>query len=184
MFESAIAAILSGGATGLLGSVFGQIGDYFKTKEETKREAQRQAHEREQRKLDLEQTRMEIEGRARIAETEADRARDVAAYAALTESFGADRATYATGDRARNSAWFIAVDVFRGFTRPGVTWYMAGLQTYMFVAFVAAIGGLSAALTHAELAGIVRDIVNTVLFTGTTCTLWWFGSRGKSEARK
>ena len=183
MFESALMSILGGGATGLLGAVFGHITDYFKAKLAAQQEAARLANQLEQRKLDLQQTQMEIDGRLKVAQTEAEPAQQLAAFKALSDSYNSDAARYATGDQAKNSPWFIFVDVARGLTRPGVTWYMAALVTYMFVRFVHLAGGLDQAMSHDQLIGIIGQIVNTVLYIATTCTLWWFGSRGKSPGR-
>lgn len=183
MFESALISIVSGGATGLLGAVFGHVTDYYKAKLSAKQEEARLAHQLEQRKLDLQQTRMEIDGRLKVSQTEAETAQQLAAWKSLSDSYSNDAARYATGDQARGNGWFIVVDVIRGLTRPGVTWYMAALVTYMFVRFVQLAGGIEQAVSREQMLAIVSQIVDTVLYMATTCTLWWFGARGKSAGR-
>lgn len=183
MFESALMSIVSGGATGLLGAAFGHITDYYKAKLAAKQEAARLENQLERRKLDLQRAQMEIDGALRVSQTEGETAQRLAAWKGLSDSYDSDAARYATGDPAKSSGWFILVDVVRGLTRPGVTWYMAALVTYMFVRFVQLVGGLEQAVSHEQMLAIVSQIVNSVLYIATTCTLWWFGVRGKSPGR-
>ncbi len=184
MFEGILTSIIGGGATGLLGAIGSHVFDYFKTKELGKQQEAKFAHDQEMRKIDIEVTRLEIEGRAKIANIEADASKEVAEINVMGQSYGHDKAAYATGATAANSKWFLFVDWFRGITRPGVTWYMAGLVTWMFYAFIEALGGIKAALDATTIAEIVKQIVYTVLYVSTACTLWWFGVRPASKGNK
>lgn len=158
MLES-VMAILSGGATGLLGTAISAAAEYA-------RERQRHAHEVELRRLELEMVSAEAASAERIAAIERETETAKADAAALEASYQAATARMSRG----RSRWLVAVDVARGLTRPVLTW--------VFVALVGAMY-FSAAAT-----GSVREqIVETVLYLATTCVLWWFGARHLGRRR-
>ncbi len=160
LFGDALLAILSGGATGLLGTGLSFITGYFQ-----KRQAHR--HEVELRRLDMEIVRIESAGFERVAEIEAEGARDQAAWKALEESYHeAARRWSSPGD-----GWLMLfVDFCRGMTRPGLTWTFVGLTGAIYFTVAA------------DDANMRVQIVNTVLYLTTTTVLWWFGARQLAKA--
>ena len=160
-------AATSGGILGLIGT---GVHAFVRVKEI--REKNR--HELEMRRLDLEEiereaelrmreTEIQLAGQERLATIEADAARDVADVEALKAAYQADRATY--GIRF--------VDAIRGLMRPTITVYTLVLMTW--------IGWLlykSQGETIPQAAALWSDIVNAIIMLTTTAVTWWFGSRG------
>lgn len=153
MFEL-LANVLTGGATGLLGTVISHVFSYVKEKQKNE---QTLSILREEREL----LKMEIEGRERVAHIEAESVKDVAESNAFSASFDADEARYS----ADGSHWLVMVDVVRGLIRP--------ILTLGLIIFVAIIWGTS------DDPLIDKQIVTTVLYVCTAAVLWWFGTRVK-----
>ena len=160
MLESII-GILTGGATGLLGTLITFGVDFFKRKQEHK-------HEIELRRVDLEISRAESESAERIAAAEAESEESGRAWRALEASYRASTTRWSRGD----SKWLVLVDVIRGLTRPALTWGFVFLTgcIYFFLS---------------EIDGPIRvRIIETVLYLTTTCVTWWFGARQVAKVAK
>lgn len=156
----ALLAILTGGATGLLGTALSFGVDYF-------RDRQRHAQELELRRLDMEIAQAEAASAERAAAVEAESERERAAWSALEASYREAARRWSRGD----SGWLVFVDVVRGLTRPAGAW-----------AFFA-ITGLIYFTLGAEDAGLRGRIVDTVLYLTTTAWLWWYGARQLAKQR-
>jgi hypothetical protein len=155
MFEF-IGSVLTGGATGLLGTAISHVFSYFKDKQKNQHTLAIMREERETIK-------MEIEGRERVASIEAESAKDIAESKVFAASMNADKARYSSGE----SQWLVMVDVVRGLIRPVLT---IGL-----VIFVGIIWATS------DNPAIDNQIVTTVLYVCTAAVLWWFGTRVKQQ---
>ncbi len=153
MFD-ALLSILTGGATGLLGTGLSFVADYFQTR-------QRHAQEMDLRRLDLQIAQTEAASAEKVAAIEAEAERDQAEWSALEASYKEAAKRWSRGD----SRWIVFVDVVRGLTRPWLTNFFVFLTGAIY--FTLAAG-------DASLRG---RIVETVLYLATTCVLWWFGSR-------
>ncbi len=149
-----IASLLTGGATGLIGSVLSGGVEYFK---------QRQKNAHELLLMDAERKTLELEiaGSERVAIIEGETKQQIEESRLLATSIRADKATYSHG----NSPWLVLVDVVRGLTRPVLT---AFLGVFMMVLWFST-----------EDAAIHSQISATVLYIATTCFFWWFGTRVK-----
>ena len=158
MLESVL-AVLTGGATGLLGTAFSFAADYFK-------ERQRHAQEVALRHIDLEITRSEAASAERVAAVEAESVSERAQWSALEASYRNAGARWSRGD----SGWLVAVDVVRGLTRPVLTWIFVGLTGALY-------WSIADSVVIAEEMAMRARIVDTVLYLATTCVLWWFGAR-------
>ena len=161
---SAGAAILSGGATGLLGTAISAVADYFQGRAEHKREI-------ELRRLDIEHAKAEADSAERVAAVEAEGRRDAAEWDAMTASY---REAGQRWSRPGDGGLLQLVDFVRGMTRPLLTW---GL-----VALVGAIYFLLGAVDVAA-ADLRPRIVDTVLYLATAAVLWWFGQRQIEKRR-
>lgn len=151
MFEALI-GIVSGGATGLLGTLVSFGAQYF---------ARRQAHQQEVelRRLDLELAETEGRTAERKAAIEAESQEGTAAWKAMEKSLEGQGERWSRG----GSRWLVLVDVIRGLTRPVGAW--------MFL-------GIAAAIYFSTSDEEVRTaIVSTVLYLMTAAWLWWFGAR-------
>ena len=142
-------AIFTGGATGLLGTAI-SIG----TKIVTTR--QQNAHELKLRAIDMEMVKLEAATVDRQAEAEAE----IAEAQALRESY---REAAARWSRPDDGMAMKAIDVVRGLTRPGLTWYFVILLTVIY-------------FTVATIA-LRETMITVLLYLTTTCVLWWFGAR-------
>ena len=151
MFDG-IAAILSGGATGLLGTVLSFGVEYFQRR-------QRHRHELELRRIDREIAESEAAAAAHVAAIEAESEESGRAWAALEASHQSSTVRWSDGD----SPWLVVVDVVRGLTRPFLTW-----------TFLALTGAIYFTLGDWSLR---EGIIDTVLYLTSTCVLWWFGAR-------
>ncbi|WP_461210397.1 hypothetical protein [Desulfocurvus sp. DL9XJH121] len=173
-------SIVSGGATGLLGSLLKGVGDWFRRRQEM-------AHEREMRKLDMEMMDKEWEYRDRAAEREGEVRLQESADALQAASYEHDRATYSSGFKVRltfNRVMLVLVDVVRGLTRPALTAFMLWLvwDTRCEVHAALQAAGLER-IDVAAAMDLQKRIVCTILYLGTLCVTWWFGDRGRGGSK-
>jgi hypothetical protein len=174
MFEvitSGIGSILGGGITGLVGA---GLTAYT----EIKKQESLFKHDENMAELDQAMTKLEIQGRLKIAETESQALQEIATSDVLQKSFEADRAQYATGRTAANSKWFIWVDVIRGLVRPTLTIYMMLVITLIYLQVINLVGGIEG-MSANQATGMLAGIIDSLLYITTTIVLWWFGSRTK-----
>jgi hypothetical protein len=170
---NALGAIVSGGATGLLGALVTTWGELAKVKEINR-------HEETMRRQDHEIAKTEAEGKLAIAKTEGEAAIGVAEAQTLSASYQHDRATYATGELTPRQRWLmVLVDFARGMIRPGETLYFTGLLTYLTFVAVSLLARLSPEQLEATAADLVSQVFLVVLYLTTTVILWWFGARQK-----
>lgn len=148
-----VAAIISGGATGLLGTVLTGVLDIFKHKQKMKEDQARWAHELATMKYESESKRAEmlIEQETKFEEVAGD---------VQKASYQEAMARWSAGQ----SGWLIFLDVARGLMRPIMT-------TYMFV-FVTAIYFTT---TDSQ---FEADLLNAAVYLWITSATWWFGIRG------
>lgn len=175
----AVGAILSGGATGLLGAAASRILD-FKT------EKMRLEHDLKVKQEDRELLRLEYDLKLRITDREVEGQIAVASQQAMAEMAKADAtalvASHSSDKRAwsdRANSWvFLLVDGARGLIRPAATVYYAAVMTY--VAYV--LGELMQNINlEADLiVGLYKEVILMLLYLGAATTLWWFGARPKA----
>ena len=151
--------VVSGGATGLLGTAISGLLGLFKAKQDLKREIAL-------RRLDIELAQAEGASAERVAALDLEARKAEAEFEALTASYReAARRWSKPGDH-----WAIIwVDVLRGATRPGLTWLHAAL-----------VAGIFFALFLAETVAVhplQKLIVHAVLFVYVSASVWWFGGR-------
>lgn len=149
-----IASLLTGGATGLLGSLFTGVLEFFKQRQKNEHDLALMMEERKTLEL-------EIQGRERVAVIEGETAQQIEDSRLLAASIRSDKATYSDG----TSNWLVVVDVVRGLTRPVLT---AFLGVFMMVLWFST-----------DDAKLQDQITSTVLYIATTCYFWWFGTRVK-----
>lgn len=173
-----ISGVLSGGATGLLGVLLQR---WFDLKSKDKDIILlRLQHEQAVALATLEYDR--AVRRAEADEYKADRELDAAEASAdsksLVASYENDQATYldksAQGSKFAIIA-FTVVDTIRGLVRPLLTVYLVVLATFMFI-WAKDMAG-SAAFTPDQAMNLVGQVVATLLYLTTACSLWWFGGR-------
>lgn len=157
-------SVLTGGATGLLGTMVSGAIDFFQSRAEHKREV-------DLRRLDIELARTEAGAAEKVAAIEAEASTDRAELGAMEASY---REASSRMSRAGDGFLMKLVDFVRGMTRPVLTW---GL--------VALVGAIYFTLGAGDLApeSIKPRIIETVLYLTTAAVLWWFGQRQIEKRR-
>jgi hypothetical protein len=150
-----VMAILSGGATGLLGVIAQRLFDHWKIKQENDRLLMIHKH-------DLDKLAAET---AHMKEEWAQRGK----MAGFMKGFG----------------WMtmVLLDTARGIVRPGLTLYLCWIATKMYDQSRAALAIVGESET-VLIATVHAQIVYTMLYLFTTCVLWWFGTRNKQKPPK
>ena len=158
------ASVLTGGATGLLGTALSAVVDIFQSR-------QRHRQELDLRRLDIELAKVEAEGAATHAAIEAQATRERAEWGAMEASY---REAARRWSRPGEGWAMQLVDVVRGLTRPALTWSLFAL-----------VGAIYFLLGTSDLAALsLRPrIVETVLYLFTAAMLWWFGARQIEKRR-
>ena len=154
-----IMAVVSGGATGIFGTIVSAGTEYFQAR-------QRHAHEIELRRVEMEMMRAEAASAERVAAIERESEQMRAEHAALEASYRAATTRMSTGD----SRWLVAVDVIRGLTRPVLTLLLVAMAGVIY-------------FTLSPQSGLEGQIIDTVLYLATTTVLWWFGARHVGRRR-
>ena len=157
-------SVLTGGATGLLGTIISGGIDFFQAR-------QKHGQELDLRRLDIELAKSEAAGAEKVAAIEAEGRGDQAAWEAMEASY---REASSRMSRAGDGFLMKLVDFVRGMTRPVLTWCLLGLVGAIYF------------LLGAEDLAIVElrpRIVETVLYLATASVLWWFGSRQIEKRR-
>lgn len=175
-------AILSGGATGLLGIVAQRVFDHWKQKQELDKLQAQHAHEQAMRRIDVELMREEWAQRVKVAEVEGETKREVADAQAFAASFAAEPQRYSEGVTPGRVGGLLLVlaDVLRGIVRPGLTVYLAWISTAIYLQSVKTLALINAPLEQQLLVRLHEQIVLTLLYLFVTCVLWWFGTRNKA----
>lgn len=179
-------AIVSGGATGLLGIVFQRVFDHWKQKQELDKLKVQHAHELAMKRADAEIMKEEYAQRVKLAEVEGETARQVADSQAFAASFATEPQRYSEGVKPGRIGGFllILVDCLRAVVRPGLTIYLAWIATAMYLQSVEILMRVNPSAHTASLLKLHEQIVLTLLYLFTTCVLWWFGTRNKQPQPK
>ncbi len=151
--------VLSGGVTGLIGTVISGGMKFFENK-------QKHGHELAIMDMEIKQMHVEAEIAKDVAELEMEGKDRQAAWSALEASYKESTSRMSTGD----SQWLVMVDVVRGLMRPVITLgLLLGIGVIYFT--------VGADTTLPDGTPMTVNIIQTVLFVGTTAVLWWFGTR-------
>lgn len=177
---SGLLAIVSGGATGLLGVVAQRLFDHWKLKQENDRLRLIHEHERGMKKLDAEIMMQEWSQRIKVAQEEGETKRDVAESEAFAVSLQSEPKRYSEGVKVGRWGGMLLVlaDVVRAVVRPGLTIYLAWISTELYRASEEIMK--QAGVHISTLAALHNQIVLTLLYLFVTCVTWWFGTRNKA----
>ena len=154
MLDSVL-ALLSGGATGIIGTVATGVFEHLGQR-------RRDAQELQLRRLDIEMMGVEAAAAERQAVLAMESAEIQAESVAMQASY---REAGKRWSSVGEGGWIVAVDVVRGLTRPVLT---AGL--------VVLTGAIYYSTTPDE-AAIRERIIATVLYGMSAALVWWFGDR-------
>lgn len=159
-------ATLTGGITGLVGTVFTGWMTF-------KEKAADRAHQVVMRNLDMEERKIEADLAIKHVNAENEGKIALAEMGAFSASFGSDRATYSVGS---DSTMLLFVDAVRGLMRPILTMVLVVITGWLTFEVVESLGGWGS--VKADYARTILDgMINTLLFCTATAVTWWFGSR-------
>lgn len=187
LITGGIAAVASGGITGLLGIGLQRAFDWLARREDRKAQESRQAHEVNMLRANAEVQAQEWAARTRMAETEAAGRQAVAEQEAFAASFRLEPERYAEGGRPKGwigaAGWLLMVliDFIRGFVRPGLTVYLCAITTLIYFEARDILDRYGMVIPADMAFDLVKQIILTILYLTTTCVLWWFGTRNPSR---
>lgn len=197
---SALMAILSGGATGLLGIGLQKFFEFLNKKQEL--ELVKVNNAQALALADKETERVKIAGATQVAVADRDlaartevahsdqAAREAEADATIREaSYKNDRSSYLTGAVLRSKSRFVMwsmaiVDGFRGLIRPALTAYLVWEVRKMRLDMQAMLDKYGQMLPIATVQDLTTQITVTTLYLATTAVVWWFGTRNPSPVKK
>ena len=157
----AILSLVTGGATGLIGTALSGVMKYFTNKQE-------QSHELKVMEMELKHMDKEAEVALKIEERKQEGAEAQAAWAGLEASYREAGQRWSTG----NSGWIVFVDVVRGLMRPVLTLCLVMLMGVIYF------------MLGPDAPTMQGQIINTILYLATSAVLWWFGSRMSDTNKK
>lgn len=172
-----LGSVFSGGATGIIGVIAQRFADYKNKQLDMALEKQRGENELAKRKADAEIMAQEWAGRTKVAQTEGDTAKDVAASQAFAASLLKEPERYSNaGTVTPAQNWLLVLlDVLRGSVRPLLTIYLCVLTTYIWYQVRQQLS--TEDLDSTAVLAIWGKVVDNVLYVWTACTLWWYGTR-------
>ena len=152
MFEL-IATVVSGGATGIVGSIVGGVFKWLDRREERREAADRRVHEIKLQEMQIQVRAAETESELAIIQAESSRDQLMASYA---------------HDSAAGPArpWVAAV---LRLVRPTLTFVLIGLTAAIY--FTLDTDGVVDGLA------LKAYIINIIVYTTSAAVLWWFGDR-------
>lgn len=156
-----ILALLSGGATGIIGSVVGKVFGFLGKREERKIKVIDHAHIEKMQELNISARGRELEGELAIVDVDAMKS-------IRAESYRHDASYGKTGP--------IMSAVLR-MVRPVLTFGILGVMTWIFF-------DLDPADTLVDANKLKAQIVNAVVYLATSSVTWWFGDRAPDWLRK
>ena len=149
-----LATVLSGGATGIIGSVFGGVFKWLDRREEAKEAAAQRAHELALQDLQIKAHSAETEQELLIIQSESDQQRVLASYE--------------LGRGVPTALWASNV---KSMVRPTLTFVLILLTAciYFTLEVDAVVDGFA----------LKAYIINTIVYTTSAAVLWWFGDRAR-----
>ena len=179
-----VLSIFGGGVTGLLGAALTRYGDYKNKQLEMQFQESRQSHEIELRKEDAKMLKLEWDSREKIALVEAESREDVAKSNSFQTALTSEPRQYANVGKFTKTQNLIMVilDFIRGVIRPGLTLYLCGITTAVYLQA----GDIIKAQPIPVQSSIdmYSQISGTILYLTTTCILFWFGIRNQDKNKK
>lgn len=172
-----IESLLAGGLTGVIGSLFSNIFDFLKLRQNAKLEI-------EKKKLDIQAMDKEYQYALEMSSKQLDASVDMASLDTMGKSYEHDQASYSAGLPV--SGWGIhaltLVDVIRGLVRPIMTGVLLAVlyDTRMEVEAVIEAVGVEKMDVYQALI-LYSRIVDSIIFMAVSAGLWWFGTRSKKE---
>lgn len=165
---------VSGGVTGLIGTVFSGVMMW-------RENADKRKHELEMRRVDIDERREEAALTLKQIDAESEATKIAAELNAFNNSISADKATYSIG--GSDSAALLFVDVVRGLVRPALTLTLVIITSVVIFDVIEAAGGYDS-LIESQGVELYSDLIHALIYMTTTAVLWWFGARENKKILK
>ena len=199
IFTSGATTGIAGVFSGLLGGAVTAFTNYKMKKLQIEETKQEREHQREMMKLTTAQIVVEADAKIQInRETTRGKIEELeaAAYKASQESadkplFYQEYMSYLT-QVATSGRWysfiagftvylitlgFALVDIIKQTTRPGLTWYMTGMATYITMLAYDITYKSGMVMTIEQAYSLLTLVFNTILYLAVTSFAWWFSDR-------
>lgn len=176
-----VLSVLSGGATGLIGTAIQSIYQYKTRQLDIDLEKTKAANELEKQKLDIQMQAQEWASRTQIATITTQGEVDQADAATLGASYQLEPQQYSEKTLLTHAQnWiFVFIDALRAVIRPGLTVYLCAVTTMIYMQTRGLI-----TTNQVDSFALLEKLVNTILYVTTTVILWYFGSRNKVNPGK
>jgi tRNA threonylcarbamoyladenosine modification (KEOPS) complex Pcc1 subunit len=182
MILESIAAVLSGGATGIFGSLITDVSSHFANKSKYEFELKKG-------ELDIKVIEAEAAASARVAESELQRAMAEAdAKTAQTELQAFIAAEKSDGDiisaisAAKSPSKLVNTAAFiRTMVRPILTLYLCLISTIMYLDASNALERIDTNAVAEQTLVVYSSTTNNVLYLTSAAVLFWFGQRKKKD---
>lgn len=147
----------------ILGSAIGFLGSWLKDRERRKEQELNFKHQQVMAEITAKNKREELSLQSDIAEK-----------VSIGEAF---EASQRYGNQKSGSP---TLDGIRSLVRPLVTTYLLGVTTYFAYSVHSLLGGLTI-LSPADLTGLYKEIIVSMLALTNLSVCWWYGSRKSSS---
>lgn len=190
-----IGVVASGGFGAIFGGITGLVGTWLKSKHERDMLKIKLEEKQKDREHDLAVMKMEGENAIAVAEIQRQEADDVASAAALQASYKMEPKRYAEGMTFPDN-WYgrilkalvtflmFCLDFFRGVMRPGLTLYMAVLNSLIYWEYQRLIETYAIQPTPEQSYAIMMYFASSFSYLFTTAFVWWFGDRNRQQPPK
>jgi hypothetical protein len=173
-----ILSVVSGGATGLIGTAVQSYFQFQTRKLDIDLEKTKGANELAKQELDIKMQAQEWASRTQIAQVTTQGEVDKADAASLVASFSTEPQQYSEKSLLTHGQEWIMVllDALRGIIRPGLTIYLCVVVSLIYFQTRGLIPS-----NQGDSFALLEKLVNTILYVTTSVILWWFGSRNKNS---
>lgn len=185
----------SGGIGSILGGVTGLVGTWLKGRHELEMWKLRADERKDQRAHELAIMSKESENAIALANVHRQEADDVASGQALKASYDMEPKRFSEGLSFPNT-WYgrlakswvaflmFHLDFFRGLMRPGLTVYMAILNTMIYWEYRALVETYAIQPTPEEAHAVTMYFISSFTYLFTTAYVWWYGDRNRQQPPK
>lgn len=154
----------TGGVLGVVGSIIGGVTKYFQRKQEMEEAGRERAHELAMIEMQMKQGQSETENELKIIEAQVAGQMKAGSYDLGIKHQGV-------------SGW---VNNIRSLFRPFLTltlWVLSMAALLLVTWPLYSDGAGVVILTAAETVDLIRYVVQSIVFSASAATLWWFGDR-------
>lgn len=171
----ALGSIISGGATGLIGTGITLFGEYKKQKLSFE-------HEAKMKQLDTDANKQLAEYQLKGIQVQSEADINQLDAANFGKAIDSDKASYSNGAKGFMGVVLSVVDVIRGLVRPTVTAWFCYLAYRIYIDIQGKVAALPIeAKDTTEVLSMHQNITMVLLYLTCTAVTYWFGTRIKTQ---